>query len=82
MRLYNDGLHFAPKLPKAWESCTFNINYNNAVIRIRAEKDTIHFTLIDGESIHFTVYGEDVKLSKGDNETIIRNIKNRKEYKK
>lgn len=72
MRLYNDGLHFAPKLPKAWESCTFNINYNNAVIRVRAEKDHTRFTLIDGENIHFTVYGEDVELSKGDSEIIIR----------
>lgn len=77
MRLYNDGLHFAPKLPEAWESCTFNINYNNAVMRIRAEKDNTRFTLIDGENIHFTVYGEDVELSKGDSEIILRNIKNR-----
>lgn len=72
MRLYNDGLHFAPKLPEAWESCTFNINYNNAVIRVCAKKDNIRFTLIDGENIHFTIYGEDVELSKGDNEIIIR----------
>lgn len=77
MRLYNDGLHFAPKLPKEWDSCTFNINYKNAVMRIRAEKDNTRFTLIDGENIHFTVYGEDVELSKEDNEIIIRDIKNR-----
>lgn len=72
MRVYEDGLHFAPKLPEAWESCTFNINYNNAVIRVCAKKDHTRFTLIDGENIHFTVYGEDVELSKEDNEIIIR----------
>lgn len=71
MRLYNDGLHFAPKLPDVWDSCTFNINYDNASVRIRAEKDNTRFTLIDGDSMRFTVYGEEVTLSKAHNEITI-----------
>ena len=71
MRLYNDGLHFAPKLPDVWDSCTFNINYGNASVRIRAEKDKTRFTLTDGDSMRFTVYGEEVTLSKAHNEITI-----------
>ena len=72
MRLYNDGLHFSPKLPKAWESCTFNINYDNAVVRICAKKDNTRFTLIDGDHISFSVNGENVELSRANSEIIKR----------
>ena len=72
MRLYNNGLHFSPKLPKAWESCTFNINYDNAVVRICAKKDNTRFTLIDGDHISFSVNGENVELSRANREIIKR----------
>lgn len=74
MRLYKDGLHFAPKLPEEWKSCTFNINYNNSMIRICAEKDNTRFILVDGNNVHFTVYDEEVNLSKAHNEIIINHM--------
>lgn len=69
MRLYQHGLHFEPKLPKSWESCTFNICYDNAAIQICTEKENTSFTLIDGSEVSFFVNGQAIHLSE-DNRTV------------
>lgn len=63
MRLYDDGLHFAPKLPAAWTGCELDICCEDARIHICAEREYTEFTLIDGASAEFTVYGRRVCLS-------------------
>lgn len=70
MRLYDDGLHFQPRLPDAWKSCTFRINYNNAVIEICAKRDSTSFTLLSGESLLIYVNDKAISL-KQDNKIVV-----------
>lgn len=62
MRLYDEGLFFSPKLPEEWERCEFNLAYNNAVVKICAERFETTFTLVKGEKFEFTVCGKAVTL--------------------
>ena len=62
MRLYDEGLFFNPKLPEAWEMCEFNLAYNNAVVKICAERSKTTFTLVQGEKFEFTARGKAVTL--------------------
>ena len=63
MRLYEDGLHFNPKIPVQWKGCSFRFVYNGAIIEIRADQQSTLFTLISGEKIQFEAFGKKVLLS-------------------
>lgn len=63
MRLYENGLHFVPKIPEQWKSCSFRFAYKGAVLEICAGHKNTLFTLISGDKIQFTVSGKQVVLS-------------------
>ena len=70
MRLYDNGLHFSPRLPKAWVSCTFRINYANTVIEVCADGDNTSFTLISGDSVSFFINDTNILLNQA-NKTVV-----------
>lgn len=69
MRLYEDGLHFAPRLPKDWDSCTLNICYDGSVINIHIKKESTVFTITSGDIVKFKVNGREICLDR-DNKTV------------
>lgn len=62
MRLYEDGLHFAPRLPEQWEGCRFNICYNGSKISIHIQSKNTVFTLAEGDAVKFNVNGQEICL--------------------
>lgn len=71
MRDYERGLEFNPHIPDRWSSIETKINYRGNVIRIKADKKTVSYTLILGKSIKFVSSGNKVELKKaGDKVTL------------
>ena len=66
MRHYGDGLHFAPKIPKAWDKYSADITYKGAVIGIEVSHEKTVFTLKSGEIAAINVNGAAVKLTSSD----------------
>ncbi len=57
LRIKEDGLHFAPVLPGSWEKYSFQINYEDAKLRVNVSREESVFTLIRGAAKQIHVYG-------------------------
>lgn len=68
MRHYGEGLHFSPKIPKAWDKYSTDITYKGAVIGVEVSHEKAVFTLKEGEKAEFYVSGNKVKLTKAQKE--------------
>ena len=64
MRHYKDGLHFEPKIPKAWNKYSTDITYKGAVIGIEVSSEKAVFTLKAGNGISLNISGKEIKLTK------------------
>lgn len=56
------GLGFAPFLPEAWEGYAFQIHYRERQIRVSVEKGAAKVSLLKGEPLEITMYGQKKKL--------------------
>jgi maltose phosphorylase len=45
MRVKNDSLHFAPKIPKEWKGYSFKINFRNQILKVSINHNETQFTL-------------------------------------
>jgi maltose phosphorylase len=45
MRVKNDSLHFAPKIPKEWKGYSFKINFRNQILKVAINHQETQFTL-------------------------------------
>jgi len=62
LRLKEDGIHFAPVIPKQWGKYSFQINYEDSQIKIEVgQKETV-YTLMKGTSKQIYVYGNQYDL--------------------
>lgn len=48
MRVVNDQLHFAPKIPKEWKGYSFKINFRNQILKVSVNHNETTFT-VDGD---------------------------------
>ncbi len=64
MRMYDSGVEFNTKLPKAWTKLTCRFAYQNALIEICATQTETTYTLVEGEKMSFKVCDEDVQVTK------------------
>lgn len=64
MRHYKDGLHFEPKIPKAWNKYSTDITYKDAVIGIEVSGEKAVFMLKEGNGISLNISGKEIKLTK------------------
>ena len=64
MRHYKDGLHFEPRIPKAWNKFSTDITYKGAVIGIEVSSEKAVFTLKEGDGISLNISGKEIKLTK------------------
>ena len=54
MRVKENALHFAPKIPKQWEGYSFKINFRNQILKVAVHQNETKFS-IDGDK-ELTVY--------------------------
>lgn len=64
MRHYKDGLHFEPRIPKAWNKFSTDITYKGAVIGIEVSSEKAVFMLKEGNGISLNISGKEIKLTK------------------
>jgi alpha,alpha-trehalose phosphorylase len=72
MRLQNNKLCFAPRLPGALKRLAFHIRYRESRLRIEVDEQSATYRLLDGPSQKILHHGEEIILS--DHEAITRNI--------
>ena len=61
MKTWGGKLSFAPFVPAAWTGYAFHINYRGRLLKIEVN-DAVSFSLLKGEPLVFSVYGEEVSL--------------------
>ncbi|WP_036380298.1 glycoside hydrolase family 65 protein [Muricauda sp. MAR_2010_75] len=66
MRILNDQLCFAPKIPDQWDSYSFKINFRNQIITIHVSAKGSSFEITGNESLTIQVDGKSVKLIPGE----------------
>ncbi|MFV0321840.1 MAG: beta-phosphoglucomutase [Alphaproteobacteria bacterium] len=55
--------HFAPNLPKPWQSLSFKLKLSGCMLQIVMNKQETVYTLVEGISLTLTHYGEEIILS-------------------
>jgi maltose phosphorylase len=60
MRVKNDTLHFAPKIPKEWEGYSFKINFRNQILKVVVNQYETNFSLEGNHSISVFVNEKEV----------------------
>ncbi len=69
MRSDQEKLTFKPSIPKAWNSYSFRICYQNDIIEVSINKERASFKTLNGSEIAVVIYGKEVVLKK--DETVI-----------
>ncbi len=62
MRVRNDQLHFAPFLPKKWNSYKFRIQFRGRSIQVRVDQNGTNLTLLSGDPLTVDLAGKQVEL--------------------
>lgn len=71
MRYNEDGISFAPFLPKKWSSYSFKINYRGHILALAVEKDKeVKLTLLSGEDLPVKVWDQEVTLKEGQSQCL------------
>ena len=63
MRVKNDCLHFAPKIPKEWGGYSFKINFRNQILKVTIDQTETKFSLEGNHSISVFVNGKEVVVA-------------------
>jgi maltose phosphorylase len=60
MRVKNDALHFAPKIPKEWEGYSFKINFRHQILKVVINHKETQFSLEGTKELTVFVNGKAV----------------------
>jgi maltose phosphorylase len=60
MRIKNDALHFAPKIPKEWNGYSFKINFRNQILKVSVNQKATTFSLEGTTEISVFVNGNKI----------------------
>ena len=63
MRIKDDKLSFAPKMPKAWDGFSFKLNFRNQIVKVAVAKDKYTFSLDGGDDLDILVDGKEISIS-------------------
>lgn len=63
MRVKNEKLCFAPKIPEQWESYSFKINFRDRILKVMVTQDGTTFAIDPGDALEILVNSESVLLS-------------------
>ncbi|WP_264526112.1 glycoside hydrolase family 65 protein [Flavobacterium sp. N502536] len=64
MRVKNDQLHFAPKIPKEWKGYSFKINFRNQILKVAVNHNETTFTVDGDQDLTIVVNGNPVTADK------------------
>ncbi len=64
MRVRNNTLHFAPKIPKEWQSYSFKINFRNQILTVFVSHNETRFTVDGDKELVLVVDGKEVMAEK------------------
>ncbi|MFH6986786.1 glycoside hydrolase family 65 protein [Flavobacterium collinsii] len=64
MRVKNDQLHFAPKIPKEWKGYSFKINFRNQILKVAVNHNETTFTVDGDQDLALVVNGNPVTADK------------------
>jgi len=64
MRVKNDQLHFAPKIPKEWKGYSFKINFRNQILKVAVNHNETTFTVDGDQDLTILVNGNPIIASK------------------
>lgn len=62
MRIREGKLHYAPFLPKKWDSYQFTQVFRGRVIKVLVDKEGTHVSLVSGEPLTIDLAGKDLEL--------------------
>ena len=60
MRVKEDTLHFAPKIPKEWEGYSFKINFRHQIVKVEVTQNDTKFSLEGDKALTVFVNGKEV----------------------
>ena len=61
MRIKDNTIHFSPKLPDAWESLSFKVNFRGAILQLTVDKNSASVTQISGDKVAVFLNGNPVE---------------------
>lgn len=64
MRVYDGTVHFRPYLPEKWQSYSFKILFRDSLVRVKADRNGIEYTLLKGDPITLMSDGAAVTLDR------------------
>ena len=62
LRIKEDGLHFAPSIPKQWKEYRFKINYEDSQIFVEINSEESKFSLLKGSPKQVVIRGKRYEL--------------------
>jgi maltose phosphorylase len=72
MRMKDDKLSFAPKIPKQWKSYSFKVNFRNRIIKVNVTENQTSFDYEGTAEMTIRVNGTRILLNPSQ-ETIVAN---------
>jgi alpha,alpha-trehalose phosphorylase len=69
LRESEDGLAFAPRLPKALSRLAFRLSFRGRRLSVEVDRSEARYTLIDGEPLRLRHHGEELTLRPGEPQT-------------
>jgi maltose phosphorylase len=63
MRIKNNTLSFAPKIPKQWEGYSFKINFRDQIVKVSVTQNKTIFGLEGTKDLEILVNGKTVAIS-------------------
>lgn len=70
MRVKEDTLYFAPKIPEQWEAYSFKVNFRHQILEVIVYKDKTEFKLEGNEDLQVLIGDEKVLVTPGNKVTV------------
>jgi len=65
VRIKQDSLSLAPKLPADWKDYQFKLQYKGRSIEVKVTRGEVELNLLSGDALSITLYGQTVSLNQG-----------------
>jgi maltose phosphorylase len=63
MRVNDNTLHFAPKIPKEWQGYSFKINFRNQIVKVTVDQKATQIALEGNTPISVVVNGKEIAVA-------------------
>ncbi len=62
MRVKNNKLSFAPKIPKQWNGYSFKVNFRNHILKVNVTQQQTYFEMLCGDTLEILFNGKPLTL--------------------